>query len=83
MAKKLLTFLGTKSYDKTIYYNENKEIEAIFAQEALYQMLDNGIEILVFLTEEARCKNWLGQGMEYEGLEEVLKRKNVKSILIL
>jgi CRISPR-associated Csx2 family protein len=61
--KKLLTFLGTTNYIYVNYVLDNKKVESVrFVQQALAEILckdwSEKDKIIVFLTEEARKKNW-------------------------
>jgi CRISPR-associated Csx2 family protein len=61
--KKLLTFLGTTNYVYVNYFLDNKKVESVrFVQQAIAEILckewSEEDKIIVFLTEEARKKNW-------------------------
>ncbi|MGD9627460.1 MAG: TIGR02221 family CRISPR-associated protein [Methanobacteriales archaeon] len=63
---KLLSFLGTTPYKKAYYNYDNVKSERPyqFVQEALieffHEKLKNG-QMIVFLTEESKRRNWLGR----------------------
>jgi len=84
--KQLITFLGTNSYMAARYYFGadpfKDEPVTYFVQEAiiLKECTDwkQEDEILIFLTEDARKKNWEGNGVNYEGLSSRIKQLGVQ-----
>lgn len=77
MSKKLLTFLGNSDYKEVVYHLNGRRSRSTFIQEALIDLLDEELEVLICLTEKARSSNWLGQGREYMGLQERLDLRGV------
>jgi len=75
--KKIITFLGTGTYEKTIYKYENFEIESRFVQEAISKIVGNDVEFLVALTAKANEENWRTKDAEKPGLKEIFDRKNI------
>ncbi len=90
--KKLLSFLGANRYNPYVYEFEGTLSERTrFVQEAIIQKLckgwGEGDKIIIFLTEGAKIGNWLGENYKNEkelteGLEERLKRLNLKAQII-
>ena len=77
--KRLFTFLGKSPYSEAVYAMEGVEAKVTpFIQEALLDILNREEkeigEIVVFLTKEAREKNWAGE----ENLKERLQQVNVE-----
>ncbi len=89
MAKLLISFLGTNNYVACNYYLEQKPDQRAenvrFVQEAVVDFFCTGWggedRIAVFLTDEARNRNWKNtvddKNEEKEGLESVLKKKRL------
>jgi len=75
--KKVITFLGAGTYEKTIYKYENLEIETRFVQEALSKIIGNDAEFLVALTARAYEENWKTKDAEKPGLKELFDRKKI------
>jgi CRISPR-associated Csx2 family protein len=86
MGKVYLSFLGTNNYLPCTYHYGNREVAGIrFVQEATVNLFCHGWgptdRILIFLTEEARKRNWLDGGQKdvaaqtsCAGLETCLSR---------
>ena len=84
----LISVLGTNDYLACRYYYENASDNITkpvrFIQEAIIDLLDEkereGLEAYIFLTDEAKTKNWLdnGHGRECEGLKSRLTKKGIK-----
>ena len=55
--KKIITFLGAGTYEKTVYKYENFEIETRFVQEAISKIVGNHAEFIVALTAKANEEN--------------------------
>ena len=85
----LISVLGTNDYLACRYYHENAPdnlTEPVrFVQEAIIYLMPeterNRLETFIYLTEEAKNKNWLndGHGRQCEGLESRLARRNINS----
>jgi CRISPR-associated Csx2 family protein len=80
MARKFLSFLGTNPYLPCTYFRDGQEVADVrFIQEALArlhcQTWEAEDQIVVFLTRDAREKNWQDHGNteKYPGLETRLK----------
>jgi CRISPR-associated DxTHG motif protein len=58
MGKKLLTFLGTSDYDLTIYDIGGSQTRTKFIQQAIWNHIGKEYEVIIFLTNQAREKNW-------------------------
>ena len=87
--KKLLTFLGTTNYVYVNYILDDEKVESVrFVQQALAKILCKGWteedKIVVFLTKEAREKNWEDgfykddRGEPLRGLKTELYNLNLK-----
>lgn len=80
MARKLLSFIGPTKYVKSHYvYNDKKSGLCNFIQEALVEFFckdEKCDQIVIFMTEESRKKNWLGKD-EYKdaNFNEGLRRR--------
>jgi len=83
VSKEYLAFLGTNDYLPCNYYfNDNKVEDVRFVQEAEVEMFckdwTKNDRIIVFLTEEARDKNWYDDGDSKEGLKTKLTSLELK-----
>jgi CRISPR-associated Csx2 family protein len=95
----LLSFLGTTDYVECNYYLEKAEAqeakEIKYSQEAIVQLLCQhygpGDAIYIFLTDEARAKNWVDNGhtdfktkevLSNVGLEKRLKKLGVRAQIV-
>lgn len=62
MGKHFISVLGTGLYQPTTYYYKEKSVITPFIQEALAEMLfddiQDGDRISVFVTEKAKEQNW-------------------------
>lgn len=80
MSKHFLTVLGTGNYQDTIYYCEEGKYKTSFIQEAILQLKisewKKGDRITVFITEEAKNRNWLNRPYTERELEEANVRGN-------
>ena len=75
MSRKFLTFLGTTSYSKACYTLGDKAFETSFVQMALLDFLGPFDESFIFVTEDAKKKNWeaLSQEMKQCGKDAIMK----------
>lgn len=91
----MLTFLGTNDYLPCNYLlNKKKADNARFVQEALASILcknwDEEDKIVVFLTEDAKNRNWVDNGhkdrddkpLQREGLKRRLERLGLKANIL-
>lgn len=81
MAKKFLSFLGTGLYEEGNYYYKNQsnaKVRTRFVQEALVSLFcsewEKEDEVIVFLTDLARCKNWNNVDDKNRQLKNILDR---------
>lgn len=85
MSKKLFTFLGTFDYEAMVYYFDKdrecdgklEDLKTRFVQIPLCKKLGYDIEVITFLTPEARKANWVSNG-EKMGLEDILRKEKIK-----
>ncbi len=88
MKYKLLTFLGTTKYTTAYFEWENKEEDVVCRTGDPYPFVQMGIleffrtmygeeplEVVVFLTDEAREKNWEVREEKYKGLRWYLEEE--------
>jgi len=94
MSRSLLAFLGVSDYLPCNYELYGKKVDNVrFVQEALASMLcedwNEDDRIIIFLTKEAKNRNWVDNGhiksgkpLPREGLERRLKSLNLKAKII-
>lgn len=76
--RKLLTFLGTGNYEEITYYKDAKESTSRYIQKALSDIIEQDLTIIVFVTQEAKKKNWFGNRCNYMGLKDELDKACIK-----
>lgn len=99
MARLFISFLGTNNYISCNYYVERPEKTEVkdvrFVQEAIASIVcktwNESDKILIFITEEAKKRNWLDNGhtdrktkkeIPSEGLAKRLHKLNLKASII-
>ena len=86
MAKVFMSVLGTTCYVES-HYKMNDEISPLtpFVQEAYLRLTQRewsqGDRLVLFLTEEARCKNWEDGGNFHVGLKSRLENLSLGPLL--
>lgn len=77
MARHFLSVLGTGNYRLTTYRLKEKQSKTMYVQEALLDLIFEGLreddKISIFVTDEARNKNWTPENGE--GLYRILNEK--------
>ena len=78
MGRHFISVLGTGMYSETNYCYEGKNVKTPFVQEALLDMLFEeakpGDKVSIFLTDQAKEKNW--ESREYTEKERENAEKN-------
>ncbi|WP_168188668.1 TIGR02221 family CRISPR-associated protein [Thermoflavimicrobium daqui] len=88
IAIKFLSFLGLHDYTLCTYELKDKSFTSRFVQEALLEILgeeeEETIEVVIFLTDEARESNWEKENKHgKEGLSSILERLQQQNRIIV
>ena len=85
MAKHFISVLGTSTYTECIYFQEDKEVQTAFIQEAsleiCFEEVNEDDKITIFITESAKVRNWENRKYSQSDIDNLNDKINPPAML--